>query len=391
MIPEERLHAIHLPLPPACSRRRCAVGLYSQQLSDAPKDRYPKNTRYALLLSLGSFHSRRFPDSRPGYALTSSNWPIGTTMMQVREYTVPRVGYCGNGGRRRPVQGRWIALRACAYSCTDREWFTLGITVTPTAQPKPKTEPAKENARSKSELRKPTESGQSKPGETTKPAPSSKPAAPAEKAKLEPLALPLPTKTFYYTFVVFPAGAYSIGSVNDEADRQKNEVPHRITLTSPYAAPLDREITLEELIAFSPKYAEFMQRFDAKPADAGFGADWYDAVRLLPVAGPAVGLVRKEARRMRLRRPSTRRSIRAENQIPKAELGPAELAAGLGSKGISVADGIGVGSGQPRGGTDDLRLWRRREPAGAIWLVRREQRQARPSAAGIASEHSRLV
>ena len=29
----------------------------------------------------------------------------------------------------------------------DREWFTLAITVTPTAPPKPKTEPAKENAR----------------------------------------------------------------------------------------------------------------------------------------------------------------------------------------------------------------------------------------------------
>ena len=34
-------------------------------------------------------------------------------------------------------------------------------------------------------------------------------------------------------------------------------------------ALLDREITLEELIAFDPKYAGFMQQFDAKPEDSG--------------------------------------------------------------------------------------------------------------------------
>ena len=34
-------------------------------------------------------------------------------------------------------------------------------------------------------------------------------------------------------------------------DRQKNEVRHRVTLTRPFAL-LDREITFEELIAFSP-------------------------------------------------------------------------------------------------------------------------------------------
>ncbi len=55
-------------------------------------------------------------------------------------------------------------------------------------------------------------------------------------------------------------------------------VRHAVTLTRPFAL-LDREITLEELIAFSPEYVGFMQQFDAKPADAGFGADWYDSVR----------------------------------------------------------------------------------------------------------------
>ena len=31
-------------------------------VSDAPEDRYPRNARYALLLALGEFHSRRFPN-----------------------------------------------------------------------------------------------------------------------------------------------------------------------------------------------------------------------------------------------------------------------------------------------------------------------------------------
>ena len=55
-------------------------------------------------------------------------------------------------------------------------------------------------------------------------------------------------------------------------------------------ALLDREITLEELIAFSPKYTEGMQQYDAKPADAGFGADWYDSVGFCRWLGQQSGL-----------------------------------------------------------------------------------------------------
>ena len=88
---------------------------------------------------------------------------------------------------------------------------------------------------------------------------------------------------------MFPAGDYTIGSVNDEPDRQKNEVRHPVKLTRPVAL-LDREITFEELIAFSPKYAAFMRQYDAKPADAGFGADWYDAVGFCRWLGQQSGL-----------------------------------------------------------------------------------------------------
>jgi len=255
-----------------------------QRVSDAPKDRYPKNTRYALLLALGEFSIEEIPDTRRVALLEQlAGWYRHD----------PSSGVHGAAGWllrkwRQAEAVRQVDQTAVPYSA-DREWFTLAITVKPAAPPKPETEPAKENAGSQSEPRKPAEPPQSKPGETAKPAPSSKSASAAEKAKLEPPALPLPTKTFYYTFIVFPAGAYDIGSVNDEPDQQKDEVRHRITLTRPYAL-LDREVTWEELIAFEPGYAGFMRQYDAKPADAGFGADWYDAVGFCRWLGQQSGL-----------------------------------------------------------------------------------------------------
>jgi formylglycine-generating enzyme required for sulfatase activity len=99
----------------------------------------------------------------------------------------------------------------------------------------------------------------------------------------------IPPRTFYYTFIVFPAGSYEIGSVADQPDRQKNEMRHSVTLTRPFAL-LDREITFEELIAFSPFYAGIMKQLDAQPKDAGFGADWYDSVAYSRWLGNAMGL-----------------------------------------------------------------------------------------------------
>jgi formylglycine-generating enzyme required for sulfatase activity len=255
-----------------------------KRVSDAPKDRYPKNTRYALLLALGEFSLEEIPGSRreallkqlaDRYGHDPSSGVHGATGWLLRQW-------------RQAGVVRQMDHTAVPYS-TDREWFTLAITVKPTPPPKPKTEPAKDNAKSKSEPGKPAESRQSKPDETAKPAGSNKSAAPAEKAKLEPSALPLPPKTFYYTFIVFAAGDYEIGSVNDEPDRQKTEVRHRITLTRRFAL-LDREITVEELIAFSPLYAQLMRQFDAIPADAGFAADWYDAVGFCRWLGQQSGL-----------------------------------------------------------------------------------------------------
>ncbi len=255
-----------------------------QLVGDVQQDRYPRDTRYALLLALGEFSLEEVPVSRRvalleqlagWYRHDSSSGVHGAAGWLLRKW-----------GQAEAV--RQVDHTAVPYA-PDREWFTLAITVTPRAQPKPKTGPAKENPGTNREPGKPGESRQSNPDETANPAASSESAAPAEKAKRERPAVALPTKTFYFTFVVFPAGAYDIGSVNDEGDRQKNEFRHRITLTRPFAL-LDREITLLELIAFSPRYAEFMRQHDAKPEGAGFGADWYDAVGFCRWLGQQSGL-----------------------------------------------------------------------------------------------------
>ena len=254
------------------------------RVSAAPKARYPKNTRYAVLLALGEFSLEEIPESRRGalveqlagwYRHDPSSGTHGAAGWLLRQWGQAEVA-------------RQVDHTPVPYT-PDREWFTLAITVTPTAPPKPKTEPAKENASSKSEPGKPAESLKSKPNETAKPAASTRSAAPAEKARSERPDPKLPTKTFYYTFVVFPAGASDIGSVKDEPARQKDEVRHSVTLTRPFAL-LDREVTIEELIAFSPLYAEFMRQYDAKPADAGFGADWYDSVGFCRWLGQQSGL-----------------------------------------------------------------------------------------------------
>ena len=255
-----------------------------QRVSDAPKDRYPRNTRYALLLALGEYSLEEIPESRREALLEQlADWYRDDASSGVH----------GAAGWLLRQWGQAEVVRQVDHTVVryapGREWFTLAITVTPEAPPKPETEPAKENAGPKSEPGKAAEPRQSKPDETAKPAGSSESLAPAEKAKLEPPALPLPTKTFYYTFIVFRAGAYDVGSVNDEARRHKSEVRHRVTLTRAYAL-LDREITFEELIAFALGYEEIMRQNEAKCADAGAGVNWYDAVAFCRWLGQQSGL-----------------------------------------------------------------------------------------------------
>ena len=86
---------------------------------------------------------------------------------------------------------RQVDQTAVPYSA-DREWFTLAITVTPTAPPKPEEQPAEKKPGSKPppSAKKP----KSEEGEAAKTGGSSKSAAPPAQAKPKPPAEPLPTE-----------------------------------------------------------------------------------------------------------------------------------------------------------------------------------------------------
>ncbi len=164
-------------------------------VSDGPAQRYPRNTRYALLLALAEFRLEEIPDSRREpllkefadlYRNDPSSGVHGAAGWLLRQWGQAEVA-------------RRVDQTAVPYS-PGREWFTLAISVTATAPP----------------------------------------------------------RTFHHTFVVFPAREYTIGLINDEPDRLKNEARHPAKLTRAFAA-LDREITLEELIAFSPRYTGFRE------------------------------------------------------------------------------------------------------------------------------------
>ncbi len=239
-------------------------------VSESPVDRHPRNIRYALLLALGEYTLSEIPESRHEALLKQ---------LAEAYRNDPRSGVHGAAGWLLRQWGQAEVVRvvdqtAVPYS-TDREWFTLAITVTPTAPPKPKQKPAEEKGDKEPKSEQPVEGDGEKKAE-------------GDDAKPEPL----PPKTFYYTFVVFPAGESEIGSVSDEPDRSKgenNEVRHSVTLTRPFAL-LDREITMEELIAFRPTYVGYMKQFAAKPSDGGFAANWYDSVSFCRWLGEQSGI-----------------------------------------------------------------------------------------------------
>lgn len=243
-------------------------------VSESPIDRHPRNTRYALLLALGEYSLSEIPESRreallkqlaDSYRNDPSSGVHGAAGWLLRQW-----------GQAELVQQ--VDQTPVPYS-TDREWFTLAITVTPTSPPKPKEKSAEEKEDKESKAEPPAE------GDGTK-------KAEAEDAKPESL----PPKTFYYTFIVFPAGESVIGSVSDEpyrSKRENEEVRHSVTLTRPFAL-LDREITMEELIAYDPDYAKYLSQFAAKPLDAGIFVDWYDSVSFCRWLGQQSGMLEND-------------------------------------------------------------------------------------------------
>ncbi|MGE3840290.1 MAG: SUMF1/EgtB/PvdO family nonheme iron enzyme [Vicinamibacterales bacterium] len=200
-----------------------------QLASDAQTDRHSQYARYALLLALGEFALEDIPESRgPALVRQLADWYRHDASSGVHG----AAGWLLRRWRQADI-AREVDQTPVPYS-PGREWFTLAITVNPAGER-------------------------------------------------------LPAKTFYYTFIVFPAGEYTIGSVSDEPNRRKDESRHAVQLTRPFAL-LDRAITFEELIAFSPQYANFMKEYVAEPADAGDHADWYDSVGFCRWLGQQLGL-----------------------------------------------------------------------------------------------------
>jgi eukaryotic-like serine/threonine-protein kinase len=212
---------------------------------ESPAERYPGNSCYALLLALGEYPLIEVPDSR--------REPLLKQLADIYRND-PRSGVHSATGwlLRRWGQAdvvREVDQTPMPYS-VNREWFTLAITVSPAS--------TNESA-----------------------------VGVSSDGKRE-----LPPKAFYYTFVVFPAGRSEIGSVSDEPDRTREgnvEVRRGVTLTRPFAL-LDREITMEEMIAFKPQYALYMNQFETTPQDAGFSIDWYDCVAFCRWLGQQAGI-----------------------------------------------------------------------------------------------------
>jgi len=229
---------------------------------------------YALLLALGEYSLAEIPESQRDDLLKQlGDWYRNDPSSSVHGASGWLLRHWGQHEVVRQADQTAVPFAA------DREWFTLAITVTPTSSPNPKEKPAEEYAAADpaANTDPASKAAESNDEATEKQNESASPESPPEE-EVPPEAPPdpLPPKTFYYTFIVFPAGDTQIGSFGDEPDRLKDEVRHGVTLSQPFAL-LDREITIEELIAFSPEYTGFMQQFDAKPEDAGFGVHWYDS------------------------------------------------------------------------------------------------------------------
>ena len=200
--------------------------------------RFPKDTRYALLLSIGEYGRREIPASRyetlikklaDWYANDPSSGVHGAAGWLLRHL-----------GEKEVADG--VDQQMELYS-PDREWFTLAITVQP--------EEDESNVRN---------------GKPSK-------------------------KTFYFTFIVFPQGEYLIGSPEDETDRYKfMEVRHKVVLTRPFAL-LDREVTYDEMISFRrAPYAKSLiggRKTLNLPCDE---AEWYASVAFCRWLGLEMGL-----------------------------------------------------------------------------------------------------
>jgi formylglycine-generating enzyme required for sulfatase activity len=87
--------------------------------------------------------------------------------------------------------------------------------------------------------------------------------------------------SIYFTFIVFPAGEYEIGSPEDEPDREDNELRRRVRLTRGFELS-DRPLTWRQFDAFdggSHREAFVSQTGrELGDDDPVFGVNWFESV-----------------------------------------------------------------------------------------------------------------
>jgi formylglycine-generating enzyme required for sulfatase activity len=223
--------------------------------------------RYALLLAIGEYKLEEIPAAQREELLKQlGSWYRND----------PSSGVHGAAGWLLRQWGQADVVRkvdqtAVPYTA-DREWFTLAITVT-------------------SEFDRPSDIGQAIGEKDAQPDQAQNTLA-GNKGQAEAIVPQQPHRSLYYTFIVFPAGEYTIGSPIDEPGRttlENRETRHLVRITRPFAL-LDREVVFEELIAFSSEYLGLVEKFKTQRSDAGAGVNWYDSVGFCRWLGMQSGL-----------------------------------------------------------------------------------------------------
>ncbi|MBM4093026.1 MAG: hypothetical protein FJ276_27000, partial [Planctomycetes bacterium] len=213
-----------------------------QLVSDAPRDRYPRNTRYALLLALGEFKLEEIPESRresllrqlaDWYRQDPSSAVHGATGWLLRQW-----------GSTEAVEK--IDHTPIPYDETGgREWFVLEV-----------------NAK--------------------------------QEGMLGLLRAP---EKIHFTFIVFPADEFMMGSPEGESDRTGDELLHRVKLRR-RVAMCDREVTWRQWTAFegNGRLEAYSKQFNRAigPEDPVFGVNWFDAVGYCRWLTAQAGLASKD-------------------------------------------------------------------------------------------------
>lgn len=205
-------------------------------VSALPMDRSSSQARYALMLALGDYPLASIPVARRSVILRRlAEWYANDPSASVHS----AAGWLLRQWEQTEALQR-VDQTAVPYS-PDREWFTVAVTVTPQAAP------------------------------TAVPPPGMNNIEGGAGVKAEP------KKTFFFTFVVFPAGRYEVGLTAEQPSDTNQESRRIVTLTKPFAI-LDREVTMEEMIAFKWSFINWLPAQRSEPRNAAANIMWAEAV-----------------------------------------------------------------------------------------------------------------